>query len=161
MEMAENGLLFKIFSGAIVARSFHLVGQSVPLVELRGAWEGCRCAISELKASRVWLEGDAIGVIYWLSSKCKVGGYAEGLVRDTTSWLNRVEALKVSYILREGNSHADYMAKGGLMGQSMQFTMSKLPTELLKIVSEDAQGCCNQRSKTRFHYAWSPGAHNS
>lgn len=87
----------------------------------------------------------------------KAGGYVEyveGLVilYLLVAWSR---ALKVLYIRRESNQLADYMAKGGLLGNFLQFNMPNLSSDLLKIVLEDAkgifllrrcQGYCNARS---------------
>lgn len=64
---------------------------------------------------------------------------------DINSLLRGAEISRVSYIPWKGNSPANYMAKGGLMCDNMQFTISNLPSKLLKVVLEDAQWCFNVR----------------
>jgi len=44
----------------LMAKSFPLNGITVPVAELIGAWEGCKAAIFESGAKKVWLEGDAL-----------------------------------------------------------------------------------------------------
>ena len=45
----------------LLARSLMMAGVSVSS-EIIGAWEGCRCGIFKLGATRLWLERDAQGV---------------------------------------------------------------------------------------------------
>lgn len=53
--------------GSVIwAQSWRLKGTTVPMAELRGAWEGMPFAVLILQARFVWLEGDSMTVISWI-----------------------------------------------------------------------------------------------
>ena len=140
------GFVIRDYLGRVlVAKSFPLNGITVPVAELIGAWEGCKAAIFEFGARKLWLEGDALCVIKWIQDISKVDGYAGGLLRDIQDWQCNIDEFKVSYVPREGNGPADYMANGGSIGKLLVYFMHNLPSLLFKLVIEDCQECSKIR----------------
>jgi len=58
----------------LMAKSFPLNGITVHVGELIGAWEGCKAAIFELGAKKLWLDCHALCVIKWIQDMSKADG---------------------------------------------------------------------------------------
>ena len=81
------GFVIRDFVGILLlAHNIPLVGVSVSLTEITRALAGLKCAIMELGAKKVWMEGDSRCVVYWINSRKGNGGYSEGLIRDMSGW---------------------------------------------------------------------------
>ena len=69
-------------------------------------------SIFRFGAINLLVEGDALGIIPTINSS-NTDAYIGNLLRDIKGWLYMFDNFKVSHILREGNSLADFMALQG------------------------------------------------
>ncbi|KAG6427667.1 hypothetical protein SASPL_111913 [Salvia splendens] len=98
----------------------------------------------------IWMETDAITIVQMITRDEL--GPAE--IRHT---ICRVKHLikefntKISYIAREGNKPADFLAEQGLEGQGLRvFDQYTAPTRLKALVEMEANGIPNFRFQTRW-----------
>ena len=86
---------------------------SAPLAEMIVAWNAVKATVLHVGPPKSRVEGDALGTILAIRSGLGVDGYSANLLQDINSWLQMLNERRVSHILREGNSLADFMAVGG------------------------------------------------
>ncbi|XP_043696555.1 uncharacterized protein LOC122647132 [Telopea speciosissima] len=96
--------------GSVIwAQSWRLKGTTVPMAELRGAWEGLRCAHSS----------------------------GQNLLLDIGQWRQQLEGFIASHTYREGNQPADWVTDASLETGSFQATESSMPDQLRSLVKAD------------------------
>ena len=127
------GFVIRDYLGRIlVAKSFPLNGITVLVAELIGAWEGCKAAIFELGAKKIWLEGHALCVIKWIQDMSKADGGSCGTSKIGNAILMN---LKSPTFLDKANGPAY-----GSMEKLLVYFMHNSPSLLFKLVIEDCQG---------------------
>ena len=76
-----------------------------------------------------------------------VDGYAANLLQGINSWLQLLNEQRVSHILCEGNSLADFMAVGGAKRLAAEYIMSNQPSELYTLLKLDGKNYETQRKR--------------
>ena len=100
----------------MLAASFSLFDISVPLAEMIGAWNAIKATVMRLGTSKLWVEGNTLGITRVIEQGTKVDGYAANLLGDIKSWLRMLDMYNVTHIYREGNIPTDSMAVGDSKG---------------------------------------------
>lgn len=90
----------------LAAGGSFLYEPSVPGAELRAARAGITCAIQELYADRILIEGDSATVIAWIQYRSKQS-QVHPLLRDIWHSLRLSVTSTVRHIFREANSVAN------------------------------------------------------
>ena len=84
----------------------------VPLAEMIAAWNAIKGAILHGGVTKLWVEG-ALGTVLAIKKGSNVDSYTANLLQDINSWLQMHDNQRVSHILCEGNSPADFMTVVG------------------------------------------------
>ena len=71
----------------ILAASIPLSNVSVPMGETITAWNAVEVVILCIGAMKLWVEGDALGIIQAIRKGRGVEGYVENLLKDIKTWL--------------------------------------------------------------------------
>ena len=93
----------------------------MPLADTVGAWLVIKAVVLQLGYSKLWVEGDALGIIHPFKKGTGLDGYDGSLVEDISRWLSMLNGLKVSHILSEGNGPADFMVVGESKGIEAEY----------------------------------------
>ena len=108
----------------LLAVSTPLLDDSVPLAEMITAWNAIRAAIFRLGVTKLWIEGDAFGIILAIKKGLGAGGYAANLPLDINAWLYTPEEWRVSHIFCERNAPTDFMVVGESKDIAAEYVMT-------------------------------------
>lgn len=84
---------------------------SVYFVELYVAWMGLQEAVVHLKASALWLEGDASSGISAIASSSSSNTPQQPILQDILCWKTKRASFILSHASRNANRAADFAAK--------------------------------------------------
>ena len=129
----HNGRLIKA-GGRILNES------SVPQAELTAARLDMLVAVHESHAQRLWLEGDSLTVIKWISKPSTARLFRSPLLGDINLWKSSHRGFVVSHTVWEANTVADYLSKIALEGNFNYDYGDTLPLELCGILMADCRG---------------------
>nr|XP_019707273.1 uncharacterized protein LOC109506084 [Elaeis guineensis] len=95
-------------SGArlLAAGGFNLYKPSVPRAELHVAWTGINFAVPELRAEKIFIEGNSATVIAWIQGRSEQQE-AHMLIHDIWTFLHHFAASSIQHVYREASSAAD------------------------------------------------------
>ena len=80
----------------ILASGYPLLDVSVLLVEMIAAWNAIKAAVCQIKARKLWIEGDALGIILAIRKASRADSYAANLLKDIKVCFQTLEEWKVS-----------------------------------------------------------------
>ncbi|XP_010931594.1 uncharacterized protein [Elaeis guineensis] len=113
----EAGAAYVIrdYQGKLIrAGGKRLATSSVSFAELVAAWAGVAVALYQLQVKDLWVEGDSLVVIRWLS-KSGASNLAEPLLHHLQVWKQRFHSFRVTHTFREGNRAADFLASSAIL----------------------------------------------
>lgn len=74
-------------------------------------WMGVRVVIHEMEIMELWMEGDSLIVIQWLTKHAWTTNFLlHPLVQDLLLWKHTFLTIWISHILRECNRATNYLA---------------------------------------------------
>lgn len=123
------------FGGIIAAGYMYMEAKDVPQVELRGLWDGLKCAITKYGIRKLWIEGDSSTIIGALTSDVDDGGCP--IFSDYRQMIHSLLEVMISHIFREGNQGADWLANTDRTSKSYRFFWDHFPVQLVRIVEND------------------------
>ncbi|XP_073107201.1 uncharacterized protein [Elaeis guineensis] len=116
-EKVGLGFLIKDYIGTIVyAETIRTLTHSVPEAELMAAWCALTTTVYHLDFTRVWLEGDSLTVVDWISKHLwdfehtDVLSSFHPLLADINLCATSLDLFQVSHALREANQLVDSLA---------------------------------------------------
>ena len=97
--------------------------------------------VFRIGASKLWIEGDAQGIILTIFKVLGVNGHTTKLLQDIKIWPGVLEEWKVSHILQEGNAPAYFMTVGESKGIAAEYSLENLPSESYNLIVSNLKSC--------------------
>ncbi|KAL3845760.1 hypothetical protein ACJIZ3_003163 [Penstemon smallii] len=134
-----GGVLRDYLANPICAYHSRAPGDDIFLAELWAIWRGLVLCLG-LGIEAIWVESDSMSVVKTINKQQPYPIKASSCLEHIWVLLNKFEKQIVSHAWRESNKAADYLSRLDILGSDIVLWPGDFPTELCKIIQEDASG---------------------